>query len=349
MACRYLDTLLASPLPKSTLLGGLVPEYASQNRKIKVLYIAGFGRSGSTILDNLLGQVDGFFSAGELCYIWDHHLAEEGLCGCGYPLKECAVWGKVLAEDDVAGINAREMSRLERGGVRTRHLPLALLPRGRKLLASRLAEYAENLEKTYRTVGRMTGARVIVDSSKNPLYGRVLDTIPSIDFYVVHLVRDPRAAAYSWLRKKLQPDRGEGGYMDRPSPVKSSVMWTVWNAAATVFWGRSPDRYLALRYEDLVVDPRAALGRILRMVGEMDRDLPFVDGYEVELEVSHTVAGNPNRFKTGKVKLRLDDEWKGRMRLRDRLVVTLLTLPGLLRYGYPAALTPKAPNPRAGE
>ena len=320
-----------------------------QDHKMKVLYVAGFGRSGSTILDNLLNQVEGFFSTGELCYMWDHHLAEEGLCGCGQTLKECEVWGKVLASDNVGRIRVREMALLEKRGVRTRHLPLALAPRGRDILASRLDEYVRNLGKLYRAVESNTGARVIVDSSKSPMYGRVLGTVPEIDLYVVHLVRDPRAAAYSWLRKKLQPDRGEGGYMDRPSPVKSSVMWTVWNAAATVFWGRSPDRYLALRYEDLVVDPRAALGRILRMVGEMDRDLPFVDGHEVELEVSHTVAGNPNRFKTGKVKLRLDDEWKGRMRLRDRLVVTLLTLPGLLWYGYPAALTSKAPNPRAGE
>ena len=312
-----------------------MPEYPSPDRKIKVLYIAGFGRSGSTILDNLLGQVDGFFSAGELCYMWDQDLAENGLCGCGHPLKECEVWGKVLADDGVAGIDAREMARLERGGVRTRHLPLALLPRGRKVLASRLAGYAANLGEVYRAIQRTTGARVIVDSSKNPLYGRVLGTIPSIDLYVVHLVRDPRAAAYSWSRKKLQPDRGELGYMDQHAPAKSSLLWTLWNAASGAFWRRVPGRYLALRYEDFVADPSEALTRALKLVGEGGADLPFVSGSAVELGVSHTVAGNPNRFTTGKIELRLDDEWKGRMRLRDRALVTLLTLPLLKRYGYP--------------
>lgn len=303
--------------------------------KVKVLYIAGFGRSGSTILDNLLNQVDGFFSAGELCYMWDHNLPESGLCGCGRPLEECEVWGRVLADGDVAGIDAREMARIERGGVRTRHLPLALVPRGQGVLASRLAGYAANLERMYRTIQRTTGARVIVDSSKNPLYGRVLGTIPSIDLYVVHLVRDPRAAAYSWLRKKLQPDRGEFGYMDQHAPAKSSVLWTLWNGASEAFWGRVPGRYLALRYEDFVADPRGALDRVLRLVGEGNRTLPFVAGSSVELGVSHTVAGNPNRFKTGEIELRLDDEWKGRMRLRDRALVTLLTLPLLKRCGYP--------------
>jgi len=32
----------------------------------KVLFITGRGRSGSTILDNLLGQLDGFFSLGQV-------------------------------------------------------------------------------------------------------------------------------------------------------------------------------------------------------------------------------------------------------------------------------------------
>ena len=304
------------------------------HEKVKVLYIAGFGRSGSTILDNLLGGVDGFFSAGELCYMWDHDLRENGLCGCGRPLTECEVWGEVLADNGVAAIDAGEMARIEGGGVRTRHLPLALLPRGRKLLDSRLERYAGNLDAVYRAIRRTTGARVIVDSSKNPMYGRVLGTVPSIDLYVVHLVRDPRAAAYSWLRKKLQPDRGEFGYMDQHAPAKSSVLWTLWNGASGVFWGQTPGRYLRLRYEDFVADPREALTRILRMVGEGGADLPFVSGRAVELGVSHTVAGNPNRFKTGGIELRLDDEWKGKMRLRDRALVTLLTLPLLKRYGY---------------
>ena len=39
------------------------------SERVKVLYIVGMGRSGSTILANSLGEVDGFFSAGEICYM----------------------------------------------------------------------------------------------------------------------------------------------------------------------------------------------------------------------------------------------------------------------------------------
>ena len=41
-----------------------------------VLYVAGAGRSGSTLLDNLLGQIPGFFSAGELRYVWERGLID---------------------------------------------------------------------------------------------------------------------------------------------------------------------------------------------------------------------------------------------------------------------------------
>jgi len=312
--------------------------------KVKVLYVAGFGRSGSTILDNLVGQVSGFFSAGELCYTWAHGLAENGLCGCGAPLADCEVWGPVFGNLD-GGVDASEMARLEREALRTRHLPLMLLSPGRRMLEKRLRGYVPNLKRFYREIQHVTGCEVIVDSSKSPFYGYALGLTPGIDMHVVHLIRDPRASAYSWLKKKLQPDRGEDGYMDRFSPVKSSLLWAVWNAAAEAFWRRTSGRYLLLRYEDFVADPREALKRILEMVDAGGQQLPFVAGREVALGASHTVAGNPNRFRTGTVKLRLDDEWKGRMRFRDKALVTSLTFPMLIRHGYPASLLPGWPRP----
>ncbi|MGB3634443.1 MAG: hypothetical protein WA982_10425, partial [Rubrobacteraceae bacterium] len=66
------------------------------NGRTKVLYIVGLGRSGSTILSNSLGQIDGFFSAGEICYIWRQNFIENRLCGCGQPFDKCPVWTQVV-------------------------------------------------------------------------------------------------------------------------------------------------------------------------------------------------------------------------------------------------------------
>ena len=300
---------------------------------MKTLYIAGFGRSGSTLLDNLLGGVEGFFSAGELCYTWAQNLPHTGLCGCGKTPRRCEVWGQVFASDSVGNIDVREMARLESHALRTRHLPLMLAPHGEAILQRSLDGYLKNLGMFYEEIQHVTGARVIVDSSKTPAYGWALERTPGVEMYVVHLVRDPRATAYSWLKKKHQPDRGEAGYMDQHPPAKSSALWTSWNATAERLWGRS-DRYLRLRYEDFVADPRATLQRILTLVDERDAEPPFIEGREVELGTTHTIAGNPNRFASGKTELRLDDEWMHRMGRRDRALVTALTLPLLARYGY---------------
>src|SRR6266705_3371373 len=65
---------------------------------LRVLYIGGWGRSGSTLLDRMLGQVPGFFALGEVREIWQSGLRENRLCGCGASFRECPFWTRVGAE-----------------------------------------------------------------------------------------------------------------------------------------------------------------------------------------------------------------------------------------------------------
>jgi hypothetical protein len=210
-----------------------------------------------------------------------------------------------------------------------------LSARGRRVLSSRLEKYTDCVERLYQAIRESTGSRVIVDSSKVPAYGYVLGMTPGIDLYVVHLVRDPRAAAYSWLREKPQLDTDKPTHMLRMSTAKSSLLWDAWNASSEALWRGSYGQYMRLRYEDFVEDPQRALKDISDMLQEDVRGLAFVEGRDVELGASHTASGNPNRFQTGTVRLRPDNEWASRMRIRDKTLVTLLTLPLLYKYGYP--------------
>jgi hypothetical protein len=303
---------------------------------VKVLYIAGLGRSGSTILGNVLGEIEGFFHGGELNFIWEHNLMENRLCGCGAPFGECEVWGSVFekAFGGMDGVDARETARLQASGTRTRHVPLMLFPWGRRTVASRLEKYMVRLEKLYQAIGESTDSRVIVDSSKLPSYGYVLGMVPGIDLHVVHLIRDPRAAAYSYL-KEPQPDADKRAYMNRVGPFKSSLLWDAWNVSSEALWRDSSGRYMRISYESFVGTPQHTIEEILDLLGEDARKLPFAGERDAELGISHTVSGNPNRFQNGSVRLRPDDEWAFRMKLRDKTLVTLLTLPLLARYGYP--------------
>jgi hypothetical protein len=306
------------------------------DERVKVLYVVGLGRSGSTILSNSLGQIPGFFSGGELNFIWRHNVIENRLCGCGRPFRECPVWTKVMDEafGGMDGVDPREMMRIKNLGTRTRHIPSMLTEGGRRALAERLEKLLTNYGRLYEAIGKVTGSRLIVDSSKEPAHGFAMSMVPGVDFYALHLIRDPRAAAYSWSRKKFQPDTDTREHMVRFSPAKSSALWDSWNASAEALWRRTPERYLRVRYEDFVADPRESFQKILRLVGFADAEAPLVGEREVKLGVSHTVSGNPNRFETGAVELRPDHEWISKMNPRDRALVTALTLPLLKHYGY---------------
>lgn len=308
--------------------------------RTKVLYIAGFGRSGSTIIANSLGRVDGLFSAGEMNFIWKHTFLENRLCGCGRPLRECPVWSevfvRVFGSGGVSDSDARSIISSMHDGARTRHVGGMLTGKGRDELRPRMREFLEVSERLYRTIPEVTGDRVIVDSSKEPAYGFAIGMIPSVDLRVLHLVRDPRAAAYSWIKEKEQPDSRDRDFMHQKSAKDSALLWDVWNASTEALWrdGKKTGRYMRLRYEDFIADPKTGFENILAFIDEPDAKPPLTGDNEVELGVTHTVSGNPNRFDTGPVELKRDDRWKKQMSSKDRNIVTALTAPLLLRYGY---------------
>jgi hypothetical protein len=59
---------------------------------------------------------------------------------------------------------------------------------------------------------------------------------------------------------------------------------------------------------------------------------PAFTDHSVDLQVDHTVSGNPMRFTTGPVQIRPDDRWRSAMARRRRVIVGVLTAP--LRFGY---------------
>jgi len=300
--------------------------------RTKILYIAGVGRSGSTLLDNIFGQLEGFFSAGEMIRFWDQYLDDKAMCGCGVLFRSCPVWSAIIvhAFGGRCAIDASEMARIRLAWDHIRRAPITLIPFFRKFFFRRvLKSYPETMARLYRAIQRVTGCRVIVDSSKHPVHPYVLTMAGEADLYVLHVVRDPRAIAYSWQRKSLEsPPRGA---------MWSAIAFDAGQTVTETVWARR-GRYIRRRYEDLVSDPRALVRDALQMMGEKIDSLPFIDGENIQLKACHTVAGNPSRFRAGAIHLKLDDEWQWNMPSRDKLVVTMLTWPFLLHYRYP--LTP---------
>ena len=306
----------------------------------KVLYIGGFGRSGSTLVERILGQLPGFCSAGEIVFLWQRGLIDGQLCGCGVPVPECEFWSRVgkTAFGGWDQIDAREMLALQHRADRNRFIPSMVTPQLRPGARSDVARYGDVLSRLYRAIGEVSGARVVIDASKHASTAFLLSTrVPGLDVRVVHLVRDPRGVAYSWTKEVKKPEvTGEDAFMPVYSPASSGRQWLSYNLMFEALRAVPAARSEVFRYEDMLAGPRAELERILAHAGEpvLPESFAFLGDREVLLGVDHTVAGNPMRFHQGPLALRLDEAWKSKLPARDQKIVAAVTTPLRLRYGY---------------
>lgn len=300
----------------------------------RVLFIGGSGRSGSTLVERLLGELPGVCAVGEVVHLWERGLAGGEPCGCGRPLRQCPFWTRVglVAFGGWDALDVPRVLALKAEVDRNRVIPRLAAGRLSPALRDRVAEYTALYARLYAAVAQVSGARVVVDSSKHASLAFNLRWCPQVELRVLHLLRDARAVAYSW-QKEMR--RNAGADMDTFGPVRSTGVWLTLNAGFHLLAARGVPT-VRIRYEDFMADPVGALGRIAGFAGQQvpGADLAFLSGDRAELTVAHTASGNPMRFVTGPVELRRDEAWRQRLRGTDRRLVASLALPLLARYGY---------------
>ena len=281
-----------------------------------------------------LGQAEGFFSGGQIVDVWSSILTGSQ-CSCQQSLAKCELWQSVLHSSCFEGMDLpiEFMAEFQNSSLRTQDIPLLLFLRSRFRSGQALDDYKDNLRRLYRSIGSVTDSHVVVDSSKLPLYGHILATIPGLDVYFVHLVRDPRGVASSWQRKNLYPGRLRtlpGGVVSR-----AAIHWDVFNLATELVLRMHSERTLRVSYEELIRNPEITIRRITRFLefGEQSAVSLLQDG-SIKVLATHAVAGNPRRFQQGKTRLREDLRWKDELTQLQKVSVAALTLPLFIRYGY---------------
>ena len=303
----------------------------------QVLYVGGWGRSGSTLLAHMLGRLPNMVAVGELRYVWQAGVQGNELCGCGEPFDQCPFWTAV-GEEAFGGwdnIDVDEVLALEDGVLRHRRIPLLAAPKLFPAHAQRLQRYADITRNLYSAIAAVADAGVVVDSTKNPPYAYFLRR-SDLDLRVVHLIRDSRGVVFSWMKKVVRPEvTTDEAHFEEFSPVSAGIRWMECNLAFEVLRRfRTPTA--RMRYESLASNPRAEVERAL---GTLEFDVPsealgqLEDG-EVEVLAQHSIRGNPMRFAHGRQRVRVDDAWRNGMARPTRRAVTAVTWPLLLTYGY---------------
>lgn len=310
---------------------------------MKLLYIAGTGRSGSTLLERMLAQAGPVHPLGEVAHLWNRGVAEDQLCGCGRRFSACPFWSEVtrLAFDDLDPEDGRRLAELRVRAVARPGSPLHLMPALlERARAADRAEYRRQLARLYRAAAQVSGADVLVDSSKYPGDAMVVRDLAASDLqvYVLHLVRDSNAVVHAWQKRKRRPEiHWHEEDMPRYPWWLSALAWSSFNRRIDGFARDQRVGYLRLRYEDLVREPGTRLDAVLAWLGIVGADLSFIRDGRVHLAASHTVSGNPSRFEVGAIPLRVDDAWRAAVRPAQRRAVEILTASGRRRYGYAEA------------
>lgn len=292
---------------------------------VKVVYVLGDGRSGSTVLDIVLGNHPEIESVGEARKVPTRGWGQGSPCSCGRPMGACPFWSAVHKEwvrrvgsDDLEGY-----AKLQRAFERRGALPRLLLGGSRP--SGELARYARMNGALFGAIRAVSGKPIVVDSSKVPARALVLAAGPGIELHTVHLIRDARGVAAS---------RKRSGTGVAATPVwRSAARWTEANLTSEIVRRLDPGG-VRVRYEDLVADPRRELGRIGASVGVDFSGLAEDVLAGREMKVNHVGGGNRVRME-GRIKLSSDAEgWKKALSKREERLSWMLAGPLMKRHGY---------------
>ena len=308
---------------------------------VKIVVVTGWDRSGSTLVANALGSLDRSISVGEVVNIWERGILLDRPCACGRQFSLCEFWAPIVRDafgDDASSIRARAVETEPVGN-------LALLrrqfPVHSKWSETRFQRYLDALVPLYRSMIEHADADLIVDASKTPWHTAAVLELPNrltstdLDVTVLHVVRDPRAAAFS-LRKSVPYDsKGNGEMMmDRHGTTKATLAWLYRNLLTERVWGSS-NNYVRLRYEDFASNPAHGMNELTAAIG-LDGATADAGSNWIRLvpSQSHSVSGNPMRFQTGIISVKVDDEWVTGLTPGTKRVVGMSTFGQLRRYGY---------------
>ena len=313
-----------------------VDEMKPEKNPVKVLYVAGSSRSGSTFLDIILGDHPDIQGVGELVYLPRDGWIGNERCSCGEHAKDCPFWSavrRVWAErvgvDDVEGYLA-----LQESFRRYRHLPQLL--REYRRPSPRFRAYADQTQKLFEAIREVGGKPVIVDSSKRPLRGFALSMMPGIDLRFLHLTRDGRGVAASLNKSWLKDEKaGVTRDIEARSVWSTAAVWLLVNLTSSwVMRQLDPERATQVRYESLTMDPKDVLSKVGRL---LDLNLTQVADRVASgdaIEVGHVIAGNRLRMSKS-VQLRPDaGQWKNKLSPREQHLAWTLMGWLLRRYGY---------------
>lgn len=285
----------------------------SEQEKIKVIYIVGLGRSGSTLLERIVGGADNVWPLGEIRSLKDYvnkndprkpekkNFFDES----GAPLDKSFFWSPVVRK--IKQDNLTMFDKHHKFGP------------GKLLKSLFKKDYVGDEEEILRLILKRAqevknkDIEYLLDASK--LISRLLylRNHKNIDLYVIHLVRDARGTINSF--EKI----GVGWFRILGRWIKNNIF-------ISCFIKKKFDksRFIHLSYDNFAKQPERYLGLINK---KLDTNIDL-DNYlkKVQEKQTYSISGNSMRGKELN-KIKYDQGWKKTMPAWKKLLLTIVTYP----------------------
>ncbi len=303
-------------------------------KRPKIIYICGSGRSGSTLLDIILGNQKESVSVGELNFL--HRFAEGSeFCACTQTFNNCDFWPTIVTKWQELSSEKEPLETLKKYQNIFERFKTAHKGIYHYLTKSPSYKHYCHLVKTlYQAITETSGQEVIIDSSKNPLRAFYISSIKDLNFNVLHFIRDGRGVAYS-LSKAYEKDVKKGIQTQmHPKPIwRTALFWMIVNLISHLVGLRYPKKYIRVFYEDFLKDAPHLLDRLSNHFSISYDEIKTNLKEEKSFKTAHNVAGNRLRMN-GAIKLKKTDPWRDDFPKKSQRIFNFIAFPLLWVYGY---------------
>lgn len=251
----------------------------------KIIYIAGAGRSGSTLLDISLGNMDDCFSLGELIYFVENGILKNEYCSCGSRVRDCSFWGVIVFKwNKERKLSNKLFIDVQHKLLRNKRFLINLFTK-----PAHYKDYIHDVKKLYDIIFKESDHNTIIDSSKNGNYIKILKKLNQ-EFEVVHLKRR-FLDRYKSTRKHLQFNPSKG--IEREvKPMNFYYSFLTWFSDNFTVWFHSAGiKITRVYYHDLILNPTREISKIID-TKDNEKELLKNRG---PLFANHLVAGS--RFR----------------------------------------------------
>lgn len=311
-------------------------------KQINIIYIAGYGRSGSTLLEKLLHCQPSLNASGELANFFKLYGSSSAVCSCGHVLDKCNFWSNVANELVMNDFSVKGFSNF----AKIQQKRESLISHGGSFFSNKYHKVYSNLMASlFEAVSHQFNSeeKILIDSSKTAYstsYRPIaISQMGKYRIRVIHLVRDCRGVAWSvkkGLNRKIE--KGEKGRVFLPV-LRAIVGWVYSNKAASRLKGYlGENSYCLVRYEDLVEDPVEVLKNLESFLKLDLKESRYIaqkarEGHEVQLPEIHQLAGNRMRFSYS-LSISPDYAWKEKLNTQTKAFIKIITMPLMRKYGY---------------